>query len=713
MQLNSIEKYLNVGKLLESPPNFEMAQNHNKAQIIYKEIIRNSERCPCCNQFIQTIKYPLSTDINVFSEYGTSYKYFNLVKIKFILLSIFFIIAGLYNLIQSSKGDLCIKSQTCKKSLNNYLSLLNRFDPENYQDDVLDTLYTIAIIVQLVFIRYISYNINDYYNVDHDYDCEKTIQKCSLKISSIHPNWSRDRIIQHFSNGMLGQNQVQYQIVDCCLIYDISHLETQLKLQIIQALKENQDRLSFNQFIAHQKILQREQDRNRYLKFSGSVYITLSYEQEAINFKNSFKLNFDVENCPRPSDVYWKVKQLKGNQTLEFIKCAIAFCGWLPNIGIQVAKNNYILSNPGKTQDQLYINTLLSLVIAIIYYISTKICIQIIQNYIRQISVNSKRQFWKEYLQANEFFINTMFYLWPPIFIAVYSGVGTRQEKLWRSGGLSEDIIMIFLTNAGLQIIFTICDVDYAWQLIRIIYYKYFNKQSNLTQYEANELFSKDLNFNKKRIDLTNLIILCSYYGYLFPICYPITLISILIIYWLDKYQFINNGINEKIKFKYRLQKFIIMMTILSQLGSTQIIKITFLGYTSSNAFTYIYYVQVIILIYIFFYKKEWIFKKRIQTPITQIELNRSLQNNELYSEYNPIINDKRWSIQEKEQQVNEIQLLLRALEQLNNQIQSKYSRQEKFYNALQIKLLREIEQIQKKERVGIAQIQPIQNDII
>ncbi|CAD8173882.1 unnamed protein product [Paramecium pentaurelia] len=706
MQNNSILENLIGGNLLESPPNFEMAQNHNKAQIIYKEIIRNSERCPCCNQCIQTIKYPLSTDINVFSEYGTSYKYFNLVKIKFILLSIFFIIAGLYNLIQNSKGDLCIKSQTCKKSLNNYLSLLNRFDPENYQDDVLDTLYTIAIIVQLVFIRYISYNINDYYNVDHDYDCEKTIQKCSLKISLIHPNSSRDGIIHHFSNGILRQNQVQYQIVDCCLIYDISHLETQLKLQIIQALKEDQDRSlkdivrrTVNQF----SILR---DRNRYLKFSGSVYITLSYEQEAINFKNSFKLNFDVENCPRPSDVYWKVKQLKGNQTLEFIKCSIAFCGWLPNIGIQVAKNNYIMSNSGKTQDQLYINTLLSLVIAIIYYISTKICTQTIQNYIRQISVNSKRKFWKDYLQTNEVAINIMFYLWPPIFIAVYSGVGTRQEKLWRSGGLSEDIIMIFLTNAGLQIIFTICDVDYAWQLIRIIYYKYFNKQSNLTQYEANELFSKDLNFNKKRIDLTNLILLCSYYGYLFPICYPITLISILIIYWLDKYQFINNGINEKIQFKYRLQKFIIMMTIFSQLGSTQMIKITFLGYTSSNAFNYIYYVQGIILMYILFYKKEWIFKKRIQTPITQIELNRSLQNNELYNEYNPIIDDKIWSIQGEEQQVNE-QQLLRKLQQ------SRFSRQEKFYNALQIKLLREIEQIQKKERAGIAQIQPIQNDII
>ncbi|CAD8130160.1 unnamed protein product [Paramecium sonneborni] len=85
---------------------------------------------------------------------------------------------------------------------------------------------------------------------------------------------------------------------------------------------------------------------------------------------------------------------------------------------------------------------------------------------------------------------------------------------------------MIILINSAGQIILTLVDVIYSRQLIQNIQQKCFKKQQALTQFEANQLYSTEINFNQKRNDNTILVFICGYYGFLLPICYPITLIS-------------------------------------------------------------------------------------------------------------------------------------------------------------------------------------------
>ncbi|CAD8179688.1 unnamed protein product [Paramecium octaurelia] len=144
-----------------------------KAQVIHKEVIRNSKRCPCCNYPISKIKYSLLTDLNEFAQHGTAYKYFLLLKNLFIFLSINLqlmlvinsIVAGIYNMIKNYKGDSCNKDKNCSQNLNNYLSILNRIDSYNFEDYILDTLYLISLQIQLGFFRYISYTENDDYNL--------------------------------------------------------------------------------------------------------------------------------------------------------------------------------------------------------------------------------------------------------------------------------------------------------------------------------------------------------------------------------------------------------------------------------------------------------------------------------------------------------------------------------------------------------------------
>ncbi|CAK65444.1 unnamed protein product (macronuclear) [Paramecium tetraurelia] len=278
MDTNGLEFNEQVN-LLRSPPNFEFAENHRKAQIIHKEILRNSKRCPCCNQPIQTINYPLSTDIDIFIAHGTAYKYFLMIQIQFILLTINFIVAGIYNLIQNQKGYSCMNNETCKKTLNNYLSILNRMDSDQqYADNLLDSLYLVSIFIQLAFIRYLSYSEYDYHNLDHEIDDESAIKSCSMEILFFPSESSKKQIMNYFVNQQLEGEGVQFNIIDCCLIYDQEHLENQLKVKIREILAQNSDislkdvlRTTVDQIFVLQ-------NRELFLQFTGRVFLTLSNE---------------------------------------------------------------------------------------------------------------------------------------------------------------------------------------------------------------------------------------------------------------------------------------------------------------------------------------------------------------------------------------------------------------------------------------------------
>ncbi|CAD8130127.1 unnamed protein product [Paramecium sonneborni] len=304
-----------------------------------------------------------------------------------------------------------------------------------------------------------------------------------------------------------------------------------------------------------------------------------------------------------------------------------------------------------------------------------------------------KFKIWK-YTEFFKVFWTYMLYYMIPIVSKFYVKESDRQEKFWISGGFNEDIIMIILLNAIFQMIFSIIDYKYAWQLIRIIYFKYFNKQSNLTQFEANKLYLKKIDFHQKSIQLFILVNLCSLFGCLFPICYPITIISILIIYWLNKYQLIHNGTHQKIKFKRRLKNIIMLLITFNQYLSHSLILLKPDGYFHP-IFDPLYFALQVVGCIIFIVKRHWIFPKRIQTHQTNIDIIDSHFHNYLYSQYNPVLNENIL------RNVSDGEVCQQILEK---GAQCRFTRQEQFYNSLQVKLLREIE----KTQVSSAQIQPI-----
>ncbi|CAD8081713.1 unnamed protein product [Paramecium sonneborni] len=693
---------------LRSPADFEKAEKHGKSQTIYQSIIQQSERCSCCNNPIQTIPYSISCNLKVFSQHGYAFKYFNYIKLNFLLLLIGFLIFGIYNIQENLKGNQCNQHKDCKKNLNNYSSLLNRMDNDQFsrfQDIYLDLLYFIAILVQICFIGYITYYKNACLNVDNDQDIEKIIKYCSVKVSQIPRNWEREKIQEFFSQGMWEKKKIIYNILDICMIYDHEYLENQFKQKIKQQLTiiQNQS-ISLKEVISKTVNIYSVLQDETLLMFNGTAIITFTNQADLIKFVKYFRWvlipnSFKLESPPRPSDVIWHNNS--SFSKLEYLKLFFICFGWLPIIGIQVAKYNYLSENGNPDSSTSYQSTLLSLAISLLLYLLTQFCENSISQFFNLKDFNSNRQKKRIFMLFNETIVIQYFYLIPPIFVGVYSGSGTRQQKLWRSGGLSEDIIFIQLSNAIFPIIFSIIDVTYGLQLLKRFWFRKIKKNSDLTQIEANQLYERQLDFYKKRLSITQLVSICCYYGYIYPICYFITLLALIVIYWIEKYNMIKNGVSSKITTKFHISRYNLLAFLIFQLLSNQIFHIAFWQFDYKSITNYIYAIQYMFLSYILITKKECVIKKRIQRTYDEKMLQETLKYYDLYTKHNPIIN-------------NQMQICFNSninqnFEELEQLI--RYSRQEKFYSLLQLKLYREL--VEESNSKDQARIHPGQTEIV
>ncbi|CAD8130158.1 unnamed protein product [Paramecium sonneborni] len=112
--------------LLKSPPNLEMAENHNKAQIIHEAIVEKSERCSCCNQPIQTMN---------------QFKYFLVLKVYFILLIL--------------SLDYTIQSKTTKEIYALIVKIVKRIQIIIYQQQIEQTVKIMKMITfQIYYIQF-------------------------------------------------------------------------------------------------------------------------------------------------------------------------------------------------------------------------------------------------------------------------------------------------------------------------------------------------------------------------------------------------------------------------------------------------------------------------------------------------------------------------------------------------------------------------------
>ncbi|CAK65461.1 unnamed protein product (macronuclear) [Paramecium tetraurelia] len=686
MDTNKSE-FIDEENLLKAPPNFLLAEKHCKAQIIHQEVISNSQRCPCCNLHVETIKYSLLTDINTFVQEGTAYKYLLFIKnYKFVTLQ---------QLLINLKGDSCIMNETCKQNLNNYLSILNRMDSYFFEDNILDILYLTSTAIQLAFLRYISYSKDDDYNIDRELDSEFTISKCSLKIKNLPSNCNQKEGLSLFVNNLYKSDNDPLNIIDSCLIYDEEYLENQLKFKIKEILTQNNDsslRDVIERTVDLNYVLQ---NREFFLKYADRGFITFASEREAIKFKDLLNRK-SVIDCPRPSDEKWITKKQKVNLILETILFIIEWvCFYLIYL-FQNIKDEYTETNSGY---QLNSKTLLSFSMPILQKISITLQQRTYQKVLQYSQFTQLPQYYFEIFQLLISSFNVVAF---PLLIFEQRGQQESKLKFWGDGGFNEDIIFIIVISSISFMGLSIIDQEYAWKLLKTFYYKYLNRNSTLTQFEANQLIQRKLDFNAKYIGLLHLIFSCSYYGYIYPICYPITLIALFIIFWQEKYQLINYGVQEEFKFKKDSLKLPILLLFIFQVSSPQLIHNVFKISPTTRPFFYIFLFLIFLLIYLFFFS-DLIFINQSSDYQTAEALMKSLEHNDLYSKYNPIINETLWPNKEYEKGLH----------------QHKFSRQERYYNTLKVKLLRELEnEFQQVTQNQINQnsikkvsIQPIQGE--
>ncbi|CAD8130159.1 unnamed protein product [Paramecium sonneborni] len=165
-------------------------------------------------------------------------------------------------------------------------------------------------------------------------------------------------------------------------MYDIEHLKTQFKSDIIKSFQEDNDKSlkdiikeKVNQFYV---ILNKE----KYLKKTDQIYITIS-DQKLLIIKKGIIIFVYKQQSPQRQNSRNHILSV-GKETY-FIHSQYPLEYILSQM-FKWQKKDYIISNPGYTQDQLYFNTLLSFVVAIIQYISIKISLQSWKNIMKFLS---------------------------------------------------------------------------------------------------------------------------------------------------------------------------------------------------------------------------------------------------------------------------------------------------------------------------------------
>ncbi|CAD8192238.1 unnamed protein product [Paramecium octaurelia] len=112
-------------------------------------------------------------------------------------------------------------------------------------------------------------------------------------------------------------------------------------------------------------------------------------------------------------------------------------------------------------------------------------------------------------------------------------------DSIMQNEGFMDYLITYSYLNIIVPSIISIFDYKYLWKKIKLLKLK-IKRSNNKTQREANLLFqSREFNFYQKRIKLSK-IFSATIFGFQYPPIIPLTMLSLILLYWVDKYQFIN-----------------------------------------------------------------------------------------------------------------------------------------------------------------------------
>ncbi|CAK82674.1 unnamed protein product (macronuclear) [Paramecium tetraurelia] len=571
----------------QRPPKISIAMMHAAATKFAKTDqnidLDKTNVCPCCGLPAVIEEIPLCSSRSQFSFNGSGIAlYFDFLVFSGIIVFTYIAISCGYNIYVNSHGNRCSNinnslADKCKTDFFNQFSLTNDHEQLDETRSILNFISLVVILFMTVFYRRhinkIAMELDDAAILASDF---------SIFVENIPREAKEIEIQEYFSQQFQNTN---VELRKLCIAYEIQDyikLNTQKQLKesvLTKVLEFEAEGKSIPKSIPPKTQLKLEIDkiskdlddmednRANIFKFSGICIISYNYESQADNVCKTFKAtrfqilldqlgfeqnqfqkfrnnNIFVKKAPEPGDVIWgnlgitikeQYKRKLITNAMTLLLLAIGF-GLLLALSYTQNVINQNISKGSTAEAALvtFIGFASSILILVINTILAKMIIKFAE--LEQQATRTDYNISVAYKMGVAQFLNTAI-LTLIINLFISGNISSLDQAIWQTGGLNSDVMLIFITNSIMPWLTQLIDINYFYKLY--VRQKIIQQGENCkyTQNEANKAFEgPSIDFSKKYANLCKTLMFTFLYSALLPIGVCFTFISIVCIYWAEKY---------------------------------------------------------------------------------------------------------------------------------------------------------------------------------
>ncbi|CAK66150.1 unnamed protein product (macronuclear) [Paramecium tetraurelia] len=571
----------------QRPPKIKIAMMHAAATKFAKTDpnidLDKTNVCPCCGLPAIIEEIPLCSSRNEFSFNGSGIAlYFDFLVFSGVIVFAYIAISCGYDIYANYQGQRCsqIKSSIadkCKTDFFNQFSLTNDHEELDEARSILNFISQVVILFLTLFYRRhiskIAMELDDAAILASDF---------SIIVENI-PRDAKEPEIQEYFSQPFQNETVEFRKL--CIAYEIQpylklNKQKQLKETVLtkvleleaegkQIPKSIPPRVQLVQEIdkISKELDYMEDHRATIFDFSGICIITYNYEKQADNVCKTFKstrfqilldqLGFEqnefkkfrnnnlfVRKAPEPGDIIWgnlgitikeQYKRTLITNAMTLFLLAIGF-GLL--VGLSYAQNIINKHISKGSAAEAAIITLLgfasSILISIINVVLAKMIIKFAE--LEQQATRTDYNVSVAYKMGVAQFLNTAI-LTLIINLFIQEDIVSLDQAIWQTGGLNSDVMLIFITNSIMPWLTLLLDVNYFYKLY--VRRKIIKQGENCkyTQNEANQAFEgPTIDLSQKYAKLCKTLLFTFLYAALLPLGVCFTFLSIVCIYWTEKY---------------------------------------------------------------------------------------------------------------------------------------------------------------------------------
>ncbi|CAD8173577.1 unnamed protein product [Paramecium pentaurelia] len=563
----------------QRPPKIQIAMMHAAATKFAKTDsnidLDKTNVCPCCGLPAVIEEIPLCSQRNEFSFNGSGIAlYFDFLVFSGIIVFTYIAISCGYNIYVNSHGKRCSHinssfADQCKTDFFNQFSLTN-------DHEQLDETRIVILFMTLFYRRHINkiaMELDDAAILASDF---------SILVENIPRDAKEPEIQEYFSQSF--QNET-VELRKLCIAYEIQpylklNTQKQLKESVLtkvleleaegkQIPKSIPSRVQLKQEIDEisKELDYMEDHRATIFGFSGICIISYNYEKQADNVCKTFKAtrfqvlldqlgfeqnqfqqfrnnNLFVRKAPEPGDIIWgnlgitikeQFKRTLITNAMTLFLLAIGFGLLLALSYLQnVINKNISKGSAAEATIVTFIGFASSILILIINKILAKMIIRFAE--LEQQATRTDYNISVAYKMGVAQFLNTAI-LTLIINLFIQENISSLDQAIWQTGGLNSDVMLIFITNSIMPWLTQLIDINYFYKLY--VRQKIIKQGENCkyTQNEANKAFEgPSIDLSQKYANLCKTLMFTFLYSALLPIGVCFTFISIICLYWAEKY---------------------------------------------------------------------------------------------------------------------------------------------------------------------------------